>query len=249
MQSPALVKSIVKDIAHLKALGMYPVIVHGGGPEISKVCKKMGVEPKFVNGLRATDEETLEIVQMVLMGKVNKKLVSLLNQEKVCAVGLSGNDGNFLMAKQINKELGFVGKIEKVNPEIIFTLLEAGFIPVIAPIATSLKAQDYNVNADTVAASVASSLKASHLVFLTDVGGVFENIDDPLTKIDDMKSSEISNWVERGKLKGGMIPKMKGALSAVQKGVEKVHILDGTCPNSLFLHFQGSTTQGTTIHV
>ncbi len=248
-QTPSLIKATMEDIVHLKKLGMCPIIVHGGGPEISKMCQKLGITPVFVKGLRVTDKETLEVVQMVLGGKINQELVLLLNQEGGNAVGLSGLDGNLLLAKQTDANLGFVGEVEKVNPAILFTLIQAGYIPVISPIASSFDSQSYNVNADSAAAAIAIELNASHLVLLTDVPGVLECIEDPSTKIEKIKSCEINALIESGKLKGGMIPKIKGALSAILGGVEQVHILDGRAPHSLLLHFQGIETQGTTIYV
>ena len=246
MQTPALIQATMQNVVQLKSLGMHPVIVHGGGPEISKMCQKMGIAPAFVNGLRVTDSQTLEIAQMVLVGKINKELVSQLNQEGGAAVGLSGHDSNLILAKQALPSLGFVGEIEQVNPEILTTLIQAGFIPVIAPIATSKESQSYNINADSAAASIAIALNADHLIFLTDVAGVLK---DSGTKIDTIKAAEACEMIERGHLKGGMIPKVEGALAAIQEGVNQVHILDGRVPNVLLLHFQGNETKGTAIYV
>jgi acetylglutamate kinase len=243
MQTPAAVQAVMQDIIHLKALGMCPVVVHGGGPEISKMCQKMGIAPIFINGLRVTDQETLEIAQLVLIGKINKELVSQLNQEGGNAVGISGYDGNLLLAKQADPCLGLVGEIEQVNPTIITTLIQAGFIPVIAPIAA------YNINADSAAAAIAIALKAAHLILLTDVAGVLKDAKDLGSKIDAIKSSEINTLIKNGCLLGGMIPKIKGALTALQGGVSQVHILDGRVSNCLSLHFKGIETKGTSIYV
>lgn len=248
MQSSALVQSTIQDIAHIKTAGMHPVIIHGGGPEISKMCRKMGIASTFVQGLRVTDDETLAVVQMVLVGKINKELVSKLNLEGTSAVGLSGHDGDLLLAKQIDPDLGFVGEVVQVNPKIITTLIEAGYIPVIAPIGKAKNAQSYNINADSVAAAIAMALKADQLIFLTDVPGVLKDPKDVNTKIVTIKNSEIHAMIEDGALKEGMIPKMIGALTACQSGVHKVHILDGRIPHCLLLHFQGIEQQGTTIH-
>lgn len=246
MQTPALIQTTMQDIVHLQKMGMHPVIVHGGGPEISKMCQQMGIAPAFVNGLRVTDGATLEIAQMVLVGKINKELVSHLNQQGGKAVGLSGHDANLLLAKQTDANLGFVGEIEQVSPEILAALIEAGYIPVIAPIATSKDFQSYNINADSSAASIAIALEADHLILLTDVAGVLKASG---AKIDAIKTSEVSGLIQNGTLKGGMIPKIKGAAAAIQGGVDQVHILDGRVPHSLILHFQGVETKGTTIHV
>ena len=227
-------------------MGMHPVIVHGGGPEISKMCQKIGIDPTFVNGLRVTDSQTLEIVQMVLVGKINKELVSQLNQKGIAAVGLSGHDCNLILAKQGDASLGFVGEIERVNPKILTTLIQAGYIPVIAPIATSKDSQSYNVNADSAAASIAIALNADHLIFLTDVSGVLQESGE---KIEIITGAEIGDMIARGHLKGGMIPKVEGALTAIQSGVNQVYILDGRVPNVLLLHFQDNETKGTAIHV
>ncbi|MGB7978382.1 MAG: acetylglutamate kinase [Chlamydiales bacterium] len=249
MQTPALIQTTLQDVVRLKRLGIQPVLVHGGGPEISKMCQQMGIVPAFVNGLRVTDRETLEIAQMVLVGKINKELVSLLNQEEGRAVGLSGQDANLILAKQADKNLGFVGEIEQVNPEILILLIEAGFIPVIAPMATSKRSQSYNINADSAASEIGAALQADSLILLTDVEGVLKDPKDPSTKIDIIKTSEWGAVVESGSLKGGMIPKIEGALAAIQRGVNQVHILDGRVPNVLLLHFQDRETKGTSIYV
>jgi acetylglutamate kinase len=230
-----VVQTDMQNIAELKAMGMHPVIVHGGGNEISKLCQKMGIVPKFVNGLRVTDQATLDIAKMVLIGKVNKELVAQLGEK---AVGISGCDGNLLVAKQADPALGFVGEVTQVNPGIILALIEAGYIPVIAPIT-----QNYNINADSAASAIAVALKASHLILMTDVPGVLKDIKDPSSTIAKIKTSEIKQLG----LTGGMIPKIEGAAAAIQAGVGQVHILDGRVPDCLLLHFKGQT-KGTTIY-
>jgi acetylglutamate kinase len=244
MQTPSLIQTTMHNIVHLKTLGLHPLILHGGGPEISSMCQKMGIAPTFENGVRVTDRETLEIAQMVLIGKINKELVSYLNQAGGNAVGLSGHDTKLMVAKQANPTLGFVGEIEEVNPEILFRLMHAGCIPVIAPIATSKELQSYNINADRAAASIAIALNADHLIFLTDVAGVLKDS----VRMDSIKATEIDEMIRNGDLQGGMIPKMQGAFHAIEEGVNQVHILDGRIPNVLLLHFQGHGIQGTTIH-
>lgn len=245
MQSPDLVKSTMQDVQNLHDMGWHPVIVHGGGQEISKMCEKVGLTSSFVNGLRVTDKETLEITQMVLIGKVNKELVSCLNQTKNNAVGLSGIDGGLLIAKPEDPGLGFVGKIEQVNPAIIYTLIQANYIPVIAPIASSHERQHYNVNADIAASAIAIALKASHLVLLTDVPGILINS----TKIDKLCCADIPALINNKTLYGGMIPKVTSASEACQKGVGQVHLIDGRKPHALLHHIQNIETLGTTLYV
>ena len=250
MQTPELVKAMMLNIAQLKKLGMRPIVVHGGGPEISKMCQKMGVTPQFVDGLRITDMDTMQIAQMVLVGKINKELVSHLNQNGVQAIGLSGQDGNLLLATKSKHpsgvDLGFVGHITQVNAEILNTLLQAGYIPVIAPVATSLQALVFNINADSAASEIAKALNADHLVFLSNVPGVLSDPQDAATKIDTIKSHEVKALIASGKLNGGMIPKAEGACAALKEGVGEVHILDGREARSLLLHFYGEKPMGTT---
>lgn len=249
MQTPALIQSTMEDIAHLKTLGIHPVIVHGGGREISKMCQKIGIAPVFIQGLRVTDRETLEIAQMVLIGKINKELVAELNRQGANAVGFSGHDGHLMLARQIDPNLGFVGAVEQVNSEILEIVIARGFIPVIAPIAASRAVESYNVNADSAAASIAIALKADHLILLTDVAGILQDPNDSTTKISTIKSSKIDALIQDGTLTGGMLPKIEGALAATRGGVGQVHILDGRVPSCLLLHFKCSKSQGTTIHV
>lgn len=250
MQTPEKMLAMMQDIAQLKVLGMHPILVHGGGPEISKMCKKMDIVPHFVEGLRVTDRETMKIVQMVLVGRINKELVSYLNQQGIKAVGLSGQDSNLLLAKKLAHpsgiDLGQVGEIVQVNPEILQMLLQAGYVPVIAPIATSVDGLSYNVNADSAASEIAITLKAEHLIFLTDVPGVLRNPQDETTKIDTIQSHQLHFLTQSGQLTGGMIPKAVGAFTALKAGVGGVHILDGRIENSLLLHLQGRKQMGTT---
>lgn len=250
MQTPELMKTMMLNIAQLKRVGMHPIVVHGGGPEISKMCQKMGIAPQFIDGLRITDSEAMQIVQMVLAGKINKELVSHLNQNGAQAIGLSGQDGNLLLAAKSKHpsgiDLGFVGQITRVNPEILRTLTHAGYIPVIAPVATSLQALAFNINADSAASEIAKALNADHLVFLSDVPGVLSDPQDATTKIDTIRSHEVKALIACGKLSGGMIPKAEGAIAALMEGVGEVHILDGRAARSLLLHFQGEKPMGTT---
>jgi acetylglutamate kinase len=249
LQSQEQVSAIMRDIAEIKTLGMHPIVVHGGGPEISKMCKKVGISPQFSSGLRVTSREIMPIVQMVLIGKINKELVLQLNQKGAFAVGLSGYDGNLLLASKLENsngiDLGFVGEITRVNSEFLRALIQSGCIPVIAPVAPSLEGVSFNINADSVASQIAISMKADHLIFLSDVPGVL----DGTKTIVAIESHEAQDLMASGIIQGGMIPKVEGALAALQQGVEKIHILDGKAPHSLLLHLQGVHQTGTTLMV
>jgi acetylglutamate kinase len=234
MESSELMKATMEDIAQLKELGINPVIVHGGGPLISKLCKKMGIIPQFIDGLRITDDETMEIVQMVLAGKINKELVFHLSKQRNKAIGLSGQDGALLFANQL-KGLGFVGEVDKVNTAVLNMLLASGYIPVIAPIAASTEILGLNINADSAASHIAMALKADYLLFLSDVPGILQDRE----KIDTIDRKEIKKLIASGKITGGMIPKAQGALDALDGGVKEVAILDGRKAHSLLLYLQG----------
>ncbi len=244
MQTPESMEAMMQDIAQLKEHGWHVIIVHGGGPEISKFCKKVGITPQFVNGLRVTDHETMQVVQMVLAGKINKELVFLLNQTGAKAIGLSGQDGNLLVAEP---SIDYVGKIKQINPEILNMALQHGYIPVIAPIAASSNIPGLNINADSAAAQIAVALHADHLIFLSDVPGILEDPQDPTTKIDIIKSVE--PLIANGKISGGMIPKAQEAFAALKQGVGKVHILDGRTSNSLSSMLQKNEQTGTTFEL
>ncbi len=249
MVDPELQKSVIKDVVMLKLIGMKPVIVHGGGKEISKWVKLLGQEPKFVEGLRVTDETTMEVAEMVL-GKVNKALVQMIEQLGVKACGISGKDGNTLVVdkKLANgQDIGFVGNVRKVNPELIMTLLDNDFIPVIAPIGLDDKYQNYNINADDAACAVATALGAEKLVFLTDIEGVYRDFNDKESLISELKVSEADELVASGFIGGGMIPKLKNCIDAVKTGVSRVHILDGRMPHCLLLEFYTAKGIGTAI--
>jgi len=246
LQTPEQISAMMQEIARLKTQGYHPIVVHGGGPEISRICKTMGIAPRFVNGLRVTDSEMMPIVQMVLIGKINKELVLQLHQKGASAIGLSGYDGNLFLATQLEHpeghDLGFVGKIVRVNCQFLMRWIEMGFVPVIAPVAPSVEGVAFNLNADHVASQMAISLQAEHLVFLSDVPGVLDGV----KKIDTIESDEAANLIERGAITGGMIPKVESALAALEQGVSQVHILDGKNPHSLFLHLQEGKQMGTT---
>lgn len=235
MTSPELEELVFKDIILMKLVGMNPVIVHGGGPIIDHWLKKVDIAAKFVNGLRVTDEATMEIVEMVLVGKVNKGIVRLLNLFGGKAVGLSGKDGRLIMAeKKQGAELGLVGEVAQINPEIIHTLTQEGYIPVVSPIGVSSAGETLNINADSVAGALGGALQAHKLVLLTDVEGIYlgggsESLASRLT------AKEIPGLIQKGIINGGMIPKVESCLHALEQGVENVHIVDGRKPHSLLL--------------
>jgi acetylglutamate kinase len=239
MESPTLRRSVADDVTLMKYVGMNPVVVHGGGPEITRTLKKMGIETKFAGGLRVTDEETIRVAEMVLAGAVNKEIVNLLNRAGGNGAGVCGKDGNLLHAKRLEREdgadLGYVGEIVEVRDKIIGVLCDAGMIPVIAPIATDADGHTWNVNADTAAGRIAGALKAEKLVFLTDTPGLLRNPADPDTLIHCLTYSDIRRLTEEGVIAGGMIPKVEACLKALDSGVRKTHIIDGRVPHALLL--------------
>ncbi|MFR5072707.1 MAG: acetylglutamate kinase [Bianqueaceae bacterium] len=242
--------SVMEDIALMKLVGMKPVIVHGGGPEINQMLDSIGKKSEFRGGLRVTDEETVIIVEMVLAGKVNKSIVQLLQKQGITAAGLCGKDGDMLMCEKNmpnGEDIGFVGKIVKVNPDLIFTMLDAGFTPVIAPIGTDDLGQSYNINADFAAVHIAKALKARKLVFLTDVSGVLHDVKDPQSFIPEMGAKTAMQYLKDGTVSGGMIPKVTCCLEAIQGGVQHVHILDGRIEHCLLLEFFTARGIGTLI--
>ncbi|MGZ3633402.1 MAG: acetylglutamate kinase [Parachlamydiaceae bacterium] len=249
MQSPEFMQEVLEDIAHLKKQGNSVIVVHGGGVEISSHLKRLQINPRFIEGLRVTDRETMEVVQMVLIGKVNKELVAGLNAQQAKAVGISGIDAELLMAEKYPSTIdyGFVGNITHVNIEFLETLLAHDFLPVVAPIAISKAFQTYNINADSAAAAIAVACQAKHLVFLTDVPGILRDVKDPSSKIDRISHREVEQMIATGALSGGILPKLEGALSAASQGVSNVHILDGRVSHCLKRHFNGSEQIGTLI--
>lgn len=258
--NPDIMEMIVQDIVLLKFVGIHPVIVHGGGPEITEKMQRMGKKPEFVAGLRVTDDETLEIARMVLVGNVNSKIVSLISKHGGKGIGLSGSDGRLIVAKKlapqrvtvegVEKEidLGWVGETEVINPEIVLILAGKGYIPVISPIATDEKGNDLNVNADTVAGDIASALRAKKLIALTDVPGVLRDPSDPGTRISKIAFDEIETLIADGIISGGMIPKVKSSAAALKGGVRQVHIIDGSSPHALLLELFTHEGIGTMIY-
>lgn len=255
MQDKKWEGQIIKDILLLKYVGMKPVIVHGGGPEISEEMKKRNKVPQFINGLRVTDQETMDITEMVLSGKINTRLVAEINLHisegmgnGVKGIGLSGEDAQLLTVKKHSAlELGFVGEVERVNPEILFILLEKNYVPVIATVGVDDEGVRYNINADAVAAQIAISLKAEKLIFLTDVDGIFKDSSDPSTLISSLNINEAKELIELGCVQKGMIPKVDSAIQALEGGVKKVHLLNGKCPHSILLEVFTDSGIGTEI--
>jgi len=226
---------VMEDVVMLTSLGMKVVLVHGGGPEISSMLTKIGKESKFVNGLRVTDEETVDVVTMTLAGKVNKYLVKELNKAGGRAIGLSGLDAGMLTAKQVKPELGFVGSVTEVDTEIILDALNMGYIPVISTVAGDADGNVYNINADTVAAKIAGALKADKLINMTDIKGVLADKNDPSTLIKTINVAEIKQLEKQGIIDGGMIPKLECCVEAIRREVAQVVIIDGRVPHSILI--------------
>ncbi|MCC8136106.1 MAG: acetylglutamate kinase [Ruminococcus sp.] len=249
MTNKELKDAVMKDIVLLSLVGIKVVLVHGGGPEISDMLKKLGIESRFVNGLRYTDEATVDVVKMVLAGKVNKELVQLLAQHKGTAVGLCGIDGQMLMAKRKEspdgEDLGYVGDIVRVNTKPILDALSNGNIPVIATVATDEFGSTYNVNADTAAARIAAELGAENLILMTDIVGLLRDKDNPDTLIPSINVSEVPFMKRQGSISGGMIPKIDCCCEAVRRGVRKTAIIDGRVPHSILIEILSSEGIGT----
>ena len=249
MANPELQRNVIKDVTLLKLVGFKPIIVHGGGKEISRWVGKVGKEAKFINGLRVTDAETMEIAEMVL-NKVNKHLVAMIEQLGVKAAGISGKDGATIMVdkKTVNgQDIGYVGQVKSVNTELIQTLLDNDFIPVIAPIGLDDKYNTYNINADDAACAVASALNAEKLAFMTDIEGVCMDPNDKSTFISILTLNEANKMIKDGFIGGGMLPKLRNCIDAVKNGVSRVHILDGRKEHCLLLEFFTQKGIGTAI--
>jgi len=230
-----LKEAVMGDIVLLSLIGIKVVLVHGGGPEISDMLKKIGKESRFVDGLRVTDEEGMDIVQMVLAGKINKNLVNLLQSKGGRAIGLCGVDGHMIEAKQLKPELGFVGEVTDVNTQPILDVLEKGYIPVISTVGCDNDGHTYNINADTAAAQIAGKLKAESLISMTDIAGILRDKDDPSTLISQINVSDAPQLVHEGVISGGMIPKVECCIEAIRQGVKKVFIIDGRVPHSILI--------------
>lgn len=259
MVDDRLKRDFASDITLLKYIGINPVVVHGGGPQISKVLAAMGITSTFIRGMRYTDDATMDVVEMVLGGKVNKDIVARINQEGGRAVGLTGKDGNLILAEKMKIYVqddrekppeiidpGMVGDVVSVNPEIIHTLTARGFIPIIAPVGVGKNGETYNINADVVASRIAASLSAERLILLTDVDGVLDENNALVSSIDDQR---IGQMIQDAQIKGGMIPKVECALNALKRGVKKTHIINGKIPHAVLLELFTDSGIGTQVFV
>ena len=247
MTDEELKHSVIGDIAYLKAVGINPVVVHGGGPAINKALKQAGIEPQFKNGLRVTDKQTVETAEEVLSGLVNKSIVSEFQKHNTKAVGISGKDGLLIEALKSPDDIGFVGEIFRVNPKVINALTEASFIPVISPIGTDENGETYNINADHAAVEIAIALKASKLVFMTDIDGVRQDENDATTLLSKITPNEIEKMIKEKSITGGMVPKVKSCARTIKSGVNSVHIINGKIKHSLLLEIYTNDGIGTVI--
>lgn len=249
MVDEELKKQVIQDVTLLKLVGFKPIIVHGGGKEISRWVGKVGKEPEFINGLRKTDAETMEIAEMVL-NKVNKSLVSLVEGLGVLSIGISGKDGGLLKVKKKysdGKDIGFVGEITEVNPKILYDLLEKDFLPIVCPIGMDEDSNSYNINADDAACAIARAVSAEKLAFLTDIEGVYKDPDDKSTLISELTVSDAKKLITDGFIGGGMLPKLNNCIDAIDNGVSRVHILDGRIAHCLLLEIFTNKGIGTAI--
>ena len=245
MINEELKDAVMGDIVLLSLIGIKVVLVHGGGPEISDMLKRVGKESRFENGLRVTDKETAESVEMVLAGKVNKSLVALLQSKRGNAIGLSGMDGYLIKAKQLDPKLGYVGEITDINTKPITDMLDCGYIPVVSTVGVDDDGNIYNINADTAAARIAGMLKAECMVSMTDIAGILRDKDDPSTLIEEINVSEAPLLMSEGVISGGMIPKVECCVEAIRMGVKKVFILDGRVPHSILIEILSDKGLGT----
>ena len=249
MVDEELKKRVIEDVTLLKLVGFKPIIVHGGGKEISKWVGKVGMEPKFINGLRVTDADTMEVAEMVL-GRVNKSLVQLVESLGVRAIGISGKDGALLKVDKKysdGQEIGYVGDIKEVNGQILYDLLEKDFLPIVCPVGLDDDFNTYNINADDAACAIARAVKAEKLAFLTDIEGVYKDPSDPSTLISELRVDEAKKLMDSGYIGGGMLPKLQNCIDAIEAGVSRVHILDGRIPHCLLLEIFTNRGIGTAI--
>ncbi len=242
LKNKVLKKQLIEDIIAIKKEGFCPIIVHGGGGEINASLQEKGIEAKFIDGLRVTDEYTIEIVEDVLTNKVNKEIVESISASGGYAKGLSGKTNNLILSKKKKKILGFVGKVDTVDPRIIKSIIKDGFIPIISPVAVDKKGKTYNINADEAAAAIAGAMKAQRLILLTDVDGVLKNENDPSSRIKKIKTSDIKELIKLNVIKKGMIPKLKSCVNALKNGVKEVDIVKGTQKHILLKVIKGKKT-------
>ncbi len=245
MTSETLKDSVMRDIVLLSLIGIKVVLVHGGGPEITDMLQKIGKKSEFINGLRVTDKETADIVQMVLAGKVNKSLVNLVQNKGGMAIGLSGIDGHMIEARAKNEELGFVGEITNINIQPILDVIDKGYIPIVSTVGCDSEGSVYNINADTAAAMIAGALGAESLISMTDIGGILQDKNDPNTLISVIRADDAPQLIKSGVISGGMIPKAECCINAINLGVHRVFIIDGRVPHSILIEMLTDEGMGT----
>ena len=247
MKDGRLKADVIRDVVFMASVGIRPVVVHGGGPEINSWLTKLNIEPQFKDGLRVTDAETMDVVEMVLVGRVNKELVALINKAGGAAVGLCGKDGNLVTARPQSEkaDVGFVGDVSNVRSDLVSSLVEAGYIPVISSVAADETGQAYNINADTVAGELAAALNAEKLILLTDTPGIMEDFHDPTTLINKLDIQQARDLIKSGVVAGGMIPKVNCCVRSLAQGVRAAHILDGRMPHALLLEIFSDMGIGT----
>lgn len=247
MNDEAVTTTILQDIAALKIVGVNPILVHGGGPEINKLLSRLGIKPQFKNGMRVTDTATMEVAQMILCGKINKNIVGELNSMGVKAIGLCGKDSQLIKAEKLDSDLGYVGKITEINSKLLEILARDEFIPVIASIATDEQGNSYNVNADVAAAAIGAAMHAEKLMFLSDIDGIMANKDDSQSLIDKISVAELKKMMDSGAISGGMLPKAASCIDAIERGINSVFVLNGTLPHSILLELFTDNGVGTMI--
>jgi acetylglutamate kinase len=248
MKDSTLKDQVMRDLVFLACVGVRPVLVHGGGPEINSWLDKLGIEPQFKNGLRVTDAPTMDVVEMVLVGRVNKEIVALINQAGGAAVGLCGKDGNLITARpQGDEGIGFVGEVSSVNPKILDSLVKSGYIPVVSSVAADEAGQSYNINADTIAGELAAALGAEKLILMTDTAGILQDPKDPSTLLAQLDIQQARELMKNGVVSGGMIPKVTCCVRSLAQGVRAAHIIDGRIPHSLLLEILTDTGIGSMI--
>jgi len=247
MVDPALATSFAEDVVLMRSVGLRPVVVHGGGPQISELMERLGMVPEFVDGHRVTDAETVDIARMVLVGKVNREIVAAINLHGPLAVGVSGEDAGLILAEARHPDLGFVGDVHTVNPAILERLLAEDLIPVVSTIGSDASGQAYNINADAVAGALATSLGAEKVIYLTDVEGLLADVADPSSLISHIEAPALQSLADDGRLTGGMIPKIAACLEAVANGVGSAHLLDGRLPHVVLLELFSDAGVGTMI--
>ncbi|MDQ1521187.1 MAG: acetylglutamate kinase [Actinomycetota bacterium] len=248
MEDRALADLFSIDVVLMRHVGMQPVVVHGGGPQISALMRRLGKEPEFVDGRRVTDADTVDIARMALVGKVNREVVTAINRHGSSAVGVSGEDANLIRVHQRDPSLGFVGEIDEIDPTLLIRMLREELIPVVATIGVDVDGQPYNCNADTVAGAIAEALQAEKLVYLTDVAGIYADWPDESSLVDRIDVDGLESLIAKGSVSEGMIPKVESCVAALRHGVRRAHVLDGRLPHALLLEFFTNEGVGTMVH-